>query len=69
MPHSLYLYFLPFSSFSNLSLYFYPFFSLVIFPEDALRDNEHFKWLSKLEALTSWEEWVPGKHRNEGSQS
>ncbi|CAK8991092.1 unnamed protein product [Durusdinium trenchii] len=26
--------------------------------QDALRDNEHFKWLSKLEALTSWEEWV-----------
>ncbi|CAE7556512.1 PRP40A [Symbiodinium pilosum] len=26
--------------------------------QDALRDNEYFKWLSKLEALTSWEEWV-----------
>lgn len=26
--------------------------------QDALRDNEDFKWLSKLEALTSWEEWV-----------
>lgn len=26
--------------------------------QDALRDDENFKWLSKLEALTSWEEWV-----------
>ena len=26
--------------------------------QDALRENEYFKWLSKLEALTSWEEWV-----------
>jgi len=26
--------------------------------QDILNDNETFKWLSKLEALTSWEEWV-----------
>lgn len=26
--------------------------------QDLLRDNETFRWLSKLEALTSWEEWV-----------
>eukprot|EP00971_Amphidinium_carterae_P183789 3648326-Amphidinium_carterae.1 len=25
--------------------------------QDLLRDNETFRWLSKLEALTSWEEW------------
>ena len=31
---------------------------LTVGAQDALRDNEHFKWLSKLEALTSWEEWV-----------
>merc|ERR1719482_1849525 len=26
--------------------------------QNLLRDDESFKWLSKLEALTSWEEWV-----------
>jgi len=26
--------------------------------QDILGDNETFRWLSKLEALTSWEEWV-----------
>jgi len=26
--------------------------------QDILREEETFKWLSKLEALTSWEEWV-----------
>jgi len=26
--------------------------------QDLLRENETFRWLSKLEALTSWEEWV-----------
>jgi len=26
--------------------------------QDILSDNETFRWLSKLEALTSWEEWV-----------
>eukprot|EP00434_Breviolum_minutum_P001380 symbB.v1.2.001213.t1/scaffold66.1/size357995/16 len=33
--------------------------------QDALRDNEHFKWLSKLEALTSWEEWVLETEKSE----
>ena len=35
------------------------------FSEDALRDNENFKWLSKLEALTSWEEWVTESEKAE----
>lgn len=26
--------------------------------QEILREDEVFKWLSKLEALTSWEEWV-----------
>lgn len=26
--------------------------------QETLRDNETFRWLTKLEALTSWEEWV-----------
>jgi len=26
--------------------------------QDALREEDSFKWLSKLEVLTSWEEWV-----------
>jgi len=30
-----------------------------------LEENEAFKWLSKLEALTSWEEWVGETEKNE----
>eukprot|EP00931_Biecheleriopsis_adriatica_P024176 TRINITY_DN1512_c0_g1_i1.p1 TRINITY_DN1512_c0_g1~~TRINITY_DN1512_c0_g1_i1.p1 ORF type:complete len:568 (-),score=219.40 TRINITY_DN1512_c0_g1_i1:41-1744(-) len=33
--------------------------------QDVLRDNEHFRWLSKLEALTSWEEWVGETEKTE----
>jgi len=33
--------------------------------QEALRDNETFKWLSKLEALTSWEEWVADESKKQ----
>mmetsp|Transcript_66980 Transcript_66980/g.160456 ORF Transcript_66980/g.160456 Transcript_66980/m.160456 type:complete len:583 (-) Transcript_66980:105-1853(-) len=33
--------------------------------QDLLRDNESFRWLSKLEALTSWEEWVLDQEKKE----
>jgi len=33
--------------------------------KEALRDNETYKWLSKLEALTSWEEWVADTGKSE----
>jgi pre-mRNA-processing factor 40 len=33
--------------------------------QDALRDDETFRWLSKLEALTSWEEWVKDNEKSE----
>jgi len=33
--------------------------------QDILRDNETFRWLSKLEALTSWEEWVQETEKKE----
>merc|ERR1712113_508630 len=33
--------------------------------QDILRDNETFRWLSKLEALTSWEEWVMDREKKE----
>merc|ERR1712217_709905 len=32
---------------------------------DLLRDNETFRWLSKLEALTSWEEWIAETEKKE----
>merc|ERR1712137_216941 len=31
--------------------------------QDLLKDNETFKWMTKLEALTSWEEWVIDKEK------
>lgn len=31
--------------------------------QDVLRDDDTFKWLSKLEALTSWEEWALDKEK------
>uniref|UniRef100_A0A7S2NJI0 WW domain-containing protein n=1 Tax=Zooxanthella nutricula TaxID=1333877 RepID=A0A7S2NJI0_9DINO len=33
--------------------------------KEALRDNETYKWLSKLEALTSWEEWTADVGKSE----
>mmetsp|Transcript_47930 Transcript_47930/g.111116 ORF Transcript_47930/g.111116 Transcript_47930/m.111116 type:complete len:561 (-) Transcript_47930:9-1691(-) len=33
--------------------------------QEILRDNETFKWLSKLEALTSWEEWIAEREKKE----
>eukprot|EP00928_Gymnodinium_smaydae_P087812 TRINITY_DN72008_c0_g1_i1.p1 TRINITY_DN72008_c0_g1~~TRINITY_DN72008_c0_g1_i1.p1 ORF type:complete len:580 (-),score=182.43 TRINITY_DN72008_c0_g1_i1:174-1913(-) len=33
--------------------------------QDTLRENETFRWLSKLEALTSWEEWVADTEKKE----
>jgi len=33
--------------------------------QDHLRDNETFRWMSKLEALTSWEEWVAETEKKE----
>mmetsp|Transcript_57049 Transcript_57049/g.137918 ORF Transcript_57049/g.137918 Transcript_57049/m.137918 type:complete len:573 (+) Transcript_57049:92-1810(+) len=33
--------------------------------QDILRDNETYKWLSKLEALTSWEEWIQETEKKE----
>jgi len=33
--------------------------------QDLLRENETFRWLSKLEALTSWEEWVNDREKKE----
>lgn len=33
--------------------------------QETLRDDETFRWLSKLEALTSWEEWVQEKEKKE----
>lgn len=33
--------------------------------QDVLRDNEVFKWFTKLEALTSWEEWVLDAEKKE----
>lgn len=33
--------------------------------QDLLRENETFRWLSKLEALTSWEEWVAEMDKKE----
>mmetsp|Transcript_14042 Transcript_14042/g.38365 ORF Transcript_14042/g.38365 Transcript_14042/m.38365 type:complete len:585 (+) Transcript_14042:160-1914(+) len=33
--------------------------------QDCLRDNETFRWLSKLEALTSWEEWLSETEKKE----
>merc|ERR1712217_318282 len=33
--------------------------------QDTLRDNKTFRWFTKLEALTSWEEWVLDAEKNE----
>jgi len=33
--------------------------------QDLLKENEDFKWFSKLEALTSWEEWVLDAEKKE----
>jgi pre-mRNA-processing factor 40 len=33
--------------------------------QDILKEDETFKWLSKLEALTSWEEWVADREKAE----
>mmetsp|Transcript_176421 Transcript_176421/g.560380 ORF Transcript_176421/g.560380 Transcript_176421/m.560380 type:complete len:342 (+) Transcript_176421:717-1742(+) len=33
--------------------------------QDLLREDEAFRWLSKLEALTSWEEWVGENEKKE----
>mmetsp|Transcript_38904 Transcript_38904/g.70159 ORF Transcript_38904/g.70159 Transcript_38904/m.70159 type:complete len:572 (+) Transcript_38904:70-1785(+) len=33
--------------------------------QSEFRDNEHFRWLTKLEALTSWEEWVLDAEKTE----
>jgi len=33
--------------------------------QDIMRDNENWKWLSKLEALTSWEEWVADESKKQ----
>jgi len=33
--------------------------------QEKLRDDETFKWFSKLEALTSWEEWAGGAEKKE----
>lgn len=33
--------------------------------QEALREHEDFRWLTKLEALTSWEEWVLEKEKRE----
>lgn len=33
--------------------------------QDLLRDDDTFRWLSKLEALTSWEEWVAETEKKE----
>jgi len=33
--------------------------------QSTLRENETFRWLSKLEALTSWEEWVAENEKKE----
>jgi len=33
--------------------------------QDLLRENETFRWLSKLEALTSWEEWIAETEKKE----
>jgi len=33
--------------------------------QDLLKENESFRWLSKLEALTSWEEWVVEKAKED----
>jgi len=33
--------------------------------QEALRENETFRWLTKLEALTSWEEWVLDREAKE----
>ncbi|CAE8679415.1 unnamed protein product [Polarella glacialis] len=33
--------------------------------QDVLKDNDAFRWLSKLEALTSWEEWVLDAEKTE----
>lgn len=36
--------------------------------QDILRDNDIFRWFSKLEALTSWEEWVKDREKIEIDQ-
>mmetsp|Transcript_26599 Transcript_26599/g.58401 ORF Transcript_26599/g.58401 Transcript_26599/m.58401 type:complete len:586 (+) Transcript_26599:43-1800(+) len=33
--------------------------------QDILKDDETFRWLSKLEALTSWEEWTVDREKKE----
>jgi len=33
--------------------------------QDILKEDETFRWLSKLEALTSWEEWVADREKAE----
>mmetsp|Transcript_91046 Transcript_91046/g.253499 ORF Transcript_91046/g.253499 Transcript_91046/m.253499 type:complete len:563 (-) Transcript_91046:107-1795(-) len=33
--------------------------------QDTLQDDDTFKWLSKLEALTSWEEWLAEREKKE----
>jgi len=33
--------------------------------QDALKENESFRWLTKLEALTSWEEWIGETEKKE----
>jgi len=33
--------------------------------QSEFRDNDHFRWLTKLEALTSWEEWVQETEKTE----
>merc|ERR1712194_940115 len=33
--------------------------------QELLKDEETYKWLSKLEALTSWEEWVTESEKKE----
>jgi len=33
--------------------------------QNLMKENEDFKWLSKLEALTSWEEWVEEEAKKE----
>merc|ERR1712136_5055 len=36
--------------------------------QDILKENETFAWFSKLESLTSWEEWVQATERKEVEQ-
>lgn len=36
--------------------------------QDVLKENETFAWFSKLESLTSWEEWVQATERKEVEQ-